>query len=798
MAADSLDLARGESKPDFSKTESIVARTPAKLWTRFAVLWVACSIASGLLPGQSLFVPMFADAGVYGAICKDHDRHDAQHGDRSKGKKSHKHKDDDDGNAAGDCKEQFLAITAVFQTGSVLAVTFLAPIGVLYDRWGAQKTGTFGAVLCSLGLLGVWAAVAGASAGYDQYTSWVFVAGILACDFGSMLNSFSFYGMIWHFPGNQAFVLSLINATYQVGAFLPLLFGAMMDKFGLPLSDLLLGYAIVVAGVIVVCWKLVPTQEEYYKEAKRALGMPLPRPPKELNLWNMFSRAWLVLRQNTCDHVMSGISICFAYCLPSMYAALAAPYGEALFGTKADGKWLAEMFVSCNGLVGLALSPLSGVASDYFGFNFFIVSLGLVLFVASATLGIPDRRAQTVCAVCLVFWMSVFNLFISRYLLKYSPPNRFGTVQGVYVFVLMTVSAPLTMISLGSIEVLPEGPNAYRIPMWTSGITGALCMVVYACYYIKNPPPEVPHLLPDDEEELARGFGCKTLDEVLEVVGIATRKELVQKLASTNPEVMHSLIKSIDTQKMMEMMSKRSVEDIARMMEEGGGEGDEDEEEEEEEAEEEGVEASLEDGLGVAPSDSSRVPLLEAATPRKGAADERACCVQCGRDVGSFMYCGSCGRPVSRPRPPAESSPTASTVASPTASPLGSEVAEVDNNVEAAAPLLEATKEKTAEDLAKDLTERWQAMVKAKDGKALSDTLLTEDVDVMWNAMVYMEESMPQAEYKQMDKEFNKLVPAKEFARLLRERKELRSLVQKSMKREVERTMNKFRKKKKA
>ena len=40
-------------------------------WIRFAALWVCVSLAAGVLPGQSLFAQMFADAGVFSSSCVD-------------------------------------------------------------------------------------------------------------------------------------------------------------------------------------------------------------------------------------------------------------------------------------------------------------------------------------------------------------------------------------------------------------------------------------------------------------------------------------------------------------------------------------------------------------------------------------------------------------------------------------------------------------------------------------------------------------------------------------------------------
>ena len=73
-----------------------------------------------------------------------------------------------------------------------------------------------------MGLLMISGSVIGASSGYDAHTSYLFLFGTFTCDFGSLLNSFSFVGLIWHFPGKQTVVLALINATYQASAMLPM------------------------------------------------------------------------------------------------------------------------------------------------------------------------------------------------------------------------------------------------------------------------------------------------------------------------------------------------------------------------------------------------------------------------------------------------------------------------------------------------------------------------------------------------------------------------------------------------
>ncbi|CAK9026063.1 Uncharacterized protein SCF082_LOCUS17337 [Durusdinium trenchii] len=83
-------------------------------WGRFMMLWFCCTLASGILPGQALFAKQFADAGVFSSTCN---------------------KDEDT------CKDQYLALTGIFSVGQSLAYGFSAPIGLLYDRYGAAGDG---------------------------------------------------------------------------------------------------------------------------------------------------------------------------------------------------------------------------------------------------------------------------------------------------------------------------------------------------------------------------------------------------------------------------------------------------------------------------------------------------------------------------------------------------------------------------------------------------------------------------------------------------------------------------------
>lgn len=417
-----------------------------------------------------------------------------------------------------------------------------------------------------------------------------------------------------------------------------------------------------------------------------------------MKVCEMLKRAVEVLGQTKEEHIVSSIALAMGFALPGYYASMTAPYGEALFGHKEDGERLAELNVLCTSIVGLALAPFTGTIGDKFGLQTIIGLFVAIMGVATVTVGLPSWPAQALCGGSMALFLSLFTIFISRYLLMYAPPNRYGAVQGVYTFGVVLISTPWSLGGIAATAILPPGVNAYRIPMAVFGASGLLVLMIYAAYFRSHPPPQVPPILPEDEAELAKGFGCTTLEEVMQVTN-TSRHELLKKLSSSKPEDVRSLMRSIDTEKMMEFMSRRSVDDIADMMETN------DEEEEE--------------------ADGGETPAASVSQATLGQAEH----------------------------PPALAS---------------------------AAP---------ATDTSKSIRERGQhlaRMVASGDKEGVKNYILTEPVDDMWQITLDMEEWQSAGEQKQMDKDFNKLIPGKEFAALLRQRPELKKFVQQMIKREMQ------------
>eukprot|EP00441_Pelagodinium_beii_P033866 CAMPEP_0197639224 /NCGR_PEP_ID=MMETSP1338-20131121/13910_1 /TAXON_ID=43686 ORGANISM="Pelagodinium beii, Strain RCC1491" /NCGR_SAMPLE_ID=MMETSP1338 /ASSEMBLY_ACC=CAM_ASM_000754 /LENGTH=731 /DNA_ID=CAMNT_0043211921 /DNA_START=59 /DNA_END=2254 /DNA_ORIENTATION=- len=645
-------------------------------WGRFWFCWTACSFSAGILPGQALFTELFVNAGIFGSMC----------GDKGNG-----------------CKDQYVTMTGIFQTGMSLTLFLMLPIGLLFDRYGAQMVGAGGALICSVGTLLVWGSILGAAAGMDDSTSSLFVVGVLVTDFGSFLNSFAMYGLVWHFPGRQALFLALTTATYQISAFFPIIIEALMKSTGVSLAACLFAWAIMVVFFAWICWKFVPSQLEYYDTAKKVLGMPLPKPPKDFNFCKLIRTAWEVLRLDTKDHVICGVAIAFGLGLPMCYQSFTAPFGKAIFGSEEAGDKLSNIYVWLNAVLGCSAAPFAGHLVDRFGLMKFCYLLAGMLVVAAGTIYFTNWACQVTCMAMLIMWMLLFQLYFFRYLLMYVPPNRFGAAQGVYIALMCTCLAmPIQFVAIGIIGALPQGASAYQLPFLALASIGAVAMVAYAIYFSTHPPPEIPHLIGDDEKDLAKGFGCDTLEEVAYVTRNATRMEILKKLAKQDADSIKDVIKSIDTERMMEMMNKRSVDDIADMMEEAGG----DEEEEE-------------------------------------AAEEAA------------------------PEP----------------------VKEEPSKQEPAAETAKA-------DPVKELSDKMIASLAAKDGDAIKNMFMTEPVEDLDKVFIFWEDNLPPKVQKDNEKAFNKLIPGKEFAKMLRERPDLKKLIQNMMKREMDKKIAKFRGKK--
>lgn len=130
--------------------------------------------------------------------------------------------------------------------------------------------------------------------------------------------------------------------------------------------------------------------------------------------------------------------------------------------------------------------------SDTLGLKALLVLTCGMQTISLATCGFASWTAQTVCTLAQVVLNTSCMLFINRYFLLYSPPEQYGTVTGVYIFFLMAMSMPVTYAGLATTDALPDGPDAYRYPLYAYGALGVLAWGLYIVYFTRYPPPAKP------------------------------------------------------------------------------------------------------------------------------------------------------------------------------------------------------------------------------------------------------------------------------------------------------------------
>lgn len=690
-------------------------------WGRFMILWFACVFASGVLPGQALFLGMFSEAGIFQSIC---------------------------GDAGYPCKDQVLTISAVMQTCAAFSMFVMLPCGMFFDRVGAKIIGSGGAAICAFGVLVIYAAIKGAQSGYDALTSWLFVIGVCTNNFGCQINSFSFTGLIWHFPKHQALVIALNMATYQVASFLPIGFETLMG-FGISFENCTLILFVVVCCTAVTCWKFVPDMPEYYAEAKKVLGIPLPKPKGDIKVCEQIKLSWQVMMQYKTHHLYAGAAIMFGFAMPTLYSGVAVTYGEALFGTPEDGKRLSRLFITGQGLGGVMMAPCAGRFVDRYGLGAMISACLVMAIMSVATCPFADWNIQTICSFSQALLICLAQIFISRFVLFYAPPNRLGTVQGVWIAIMTAVALPVVMGGMAWSGMMPPGVDAFRIPLVFFGVIALPAWFAFGVFFRNNGVPPIPPLLPEDELELSRNFGCNNFEEVMQVVHIDSREELLKRLSKTDGDSLRELFRSIDTQMVMKMMAERSDDEIARMLEEGGDDDDDDPNP--------ATRKKVSNGTKY-----KEVPVKEPGEVVAVRPEPKKTAFGAAMTVLGRWACLTCND--KGPKPKADEDMT-----------------EEERAAKA------AHKQKI-----RSIGERVRQDCLNGNKEAVVQYLMTEDPDVIVEVNMEYDEYLDEDETKELDDAFKKVIPGKELARCLRERTELRSVVQRIMKHELEKTMKNF------
>ncbi|CAE8634853.1 unnamed protein product [Polarella glacialis] len=147
-----------------------------------------------IVPGQTVFIELFVNAGVFEDVCFLHEEELG-------------------------CDGQYLQMTAMLNLASISTMVVQILFGGAFDAWGGQICAALGSAAVALGFLSIsvlvllipfWPAA-------NQSLSYAVIASIILTDCGAYLNSYAMVGLVWHYPKHQGLIMSLMNATYQAG-----------------------------------------------------------------------------------------------------------------------------------------------------------------------------------------------------------------------------------------------------------------------------------------------------------------------------------------------------------------------------------------------------------------------------------------------------------------------------------------------------------------------------------------------------------------------------------------------------
>jgi len=427
------------------------------------------------------------------------------------------------------------------------------PVGLLFDMYGGRTVGTVGSILVTIGLTLESIPIFAAIQGTGSDTNWLVPVAALITDFGSILNSYAFTALVWHYPGNTNVILSLSTATYQVSALLPLLLRRVMEAYDINLGQAMLGFAAMVLVSAVVTWQVTPTQQQYYDMAQEVLGIPLPKPKVKFDLCTKLRQGWAAVRLDIKDHIWLGMGSVFCSTFANLYNSMSSGYGVHLFGTQAAGRSLANMQVETTAAVGMVLAPFIAKIADWLGLQRFgwvlssFVAVPLMLFL------VPAWWSAWVTTGGLCLFSTLYSLFMSRYFLHYAPPNRLGVYGGVFMMFNMLITLPFSWGAFFWMMSTPEGYDRYFLPYTSTAIVGLLFLTAFNIRFCRahggHGVPLMPHLLPEDEKELAMPFGVTTLDEAALMARLEP-EEFWKRLANPDPESTNRLLKRVLTDKL--------------------------------------------------------------------------------------------------------------------------------------------------------------------------------------------------------------------------------------------------------
>lgn len=510
---------------------------------RLAIVWICCVMAAGILPGQTVFASMLASAGVFGDCC--------------------------DGGSYP-CAGQLDAVGAALSSSACVAMVMQLPAGLLFDRYGGNWIGVFGARIVAAGILLVTMTVFSAQLGTDSLTSWVLPIGATIMEAGSTLNSFAFFSLVFHYPASPTVILSLAASTYQMSSVVPCMLQVLMD-----FTSIQFGYALLflVLCVLVSAWaltKTLPTLDEYYTRAQAVLGVPVLKLDQTVSPVRRTYEAWLVVTTDMRDHMLLFAGVAFGASFTGLYTNMSFAYGKDLFASEDWGMYLADMQAGVSVVVVVVVGPVAGKLADLLGLHRFSILLTFCLATALAFFAVATWWAVWITMVSGTCYFTLWQIFQSRYVLAYAPPNRLGAYACVFGLFMSVFILPFLVATYSLILIISDGPNAFFLPFLVTGILGlagnVAFNVLFGFAHGGHGVPTLPHMLPEDELELSSIFGAIRLSEAAEIVRLS-KEQLCKDLVDPSSQKCMELLGRIDVETFERVFDRHGADDTIALLE---------------------------------------------------------------------------------------------------------------------------------------------------------------------------------------------------------------------------------------
>ena len=127
-----MSVKPGSLPPNYQPLNNGAPRAEWASFARLFAVWCASVICGGITPGQTVFTPLFADAGLFANVCAK------THGSDSEVVR---------------CDQQDILIASVFNGLQLVSLMGLLPAGIFFDSLGGRRVSILGTFTLAGGLL---------------------------------------------------------------------------------------------------------------------------------------------------------------------------------------------------------------------------------------------------------------------------------------------------------------------------------------------------------------------------------------------------------------------------------------------------------------------------------------------------------------------------------------------------------------------------------------------------------------------------------------------------------------------